>query len=202
MGGMLPIVDLGTVDKVKQIALGNFHACAILMNDTVKCWGRNLQGQLGLGDAAARGDADMEMGDALEAVDLGTKDGMPMGVPLKAVAIDAGDSHTCAILDDGSLKCWGFNDYGQLGYEDTAERGKGPDQMGNKLLAIDLGGRKAIAVRAAGNFTCALLDDTSVKCWGDNAQGSLGYGDTVNRGDALDEMGTYLPIVKLFSDTW
>ena len=71
------------------------------------------------------------MGDALPAVNLGTG--------RTAKMIGAGDHHTCAVLDDDSVKCWGRNDYGQLGLGDTSNRGDGPGEMGDNLPIVDLG---------------------------------------------------------------
>ena len=59
----------------KSLSLGGRHTCAILDNDTVKCWGRNNEGQLGLDDTNHRGDGPNEMGNSLTAVDLGTVSG-------------------------------------------------------------------------------------------------------------------------------
>ena len=103
----------------------------MLDDDSLKCWGRNYHGQLGHGNTADRGDGPDEMGDALDAVDLGTG--------RTAKMIDAGDDHTCAVLDDDSVKCWGRNDYGQLGLGEFSNRGDGPGEMGDALDAVDLG---------------------------------------------------------------
>ena len=59
----------------KSLSLGYYHTCVILDNDSVKCWGWNYAGQLGLGDTADKGDGSNVMGDALAAVDLGTVSG-------------------------------------------------------------------------------------------------------------------------------
>ena len=87
-----------------------------------------------------------------------------------AVAVSAGGSHTCAILDDGSLKCWGMDSYGQLG-----DGGSNTDK--NTPVSVSLGtGRTAVAVSAGGYHTCAILDDGSLKCWGYDSHGQLGDG--------------------------
>ncbi|MCB9373452.1 MAG: hypothetical protein H6518_11855 [Microthrixaceae bacterium] len=205
MGSSLSSVDLGTGRTALAISAGAFHTCALLDDHSVKCWGANAQGRLGLGDTATRGDQPGEMGDQLPAVDLGAGH--------TASTISAGGAHTCAVLDDGTVKCWGRNRAGQLGLGDTASRGDQPGEMGDQLPAVDLGsGHTATAVGAAGNFdfgitfnpglssTCALLDDASVKCWGLNASGGLGLGDTANRGDGPGEMGDALPAVDLGTD--
>ena len=89
------------------------------------------------------------------------------GSPLRALAISTGMQHTCALLDDHRIKCWGENSYGELGLGDTRSRGAAASEMGNALPFVDLGtGRTAIAVSAGKYHTCAILDDGSVKCWG------------------------------------
>jgi alpha-tubulin suppressor-like RCC1 family protein len=182
MGSNLPVVDLGSGRTAKAIIAGAAHTCALLDNNTVKCWGLNYAGQLGLGDTENRGDGADEMGSNLPAVDLGSG--------RTAKAISAGKIHTCAILDDGSVKCWGYNSNGQLGLDDTDSRGDGTGEMGAALPTVYLGsGRTAKAIAAGGFHTCALLDDSSVKCWGANAVGQLGLGDTTNRGDSSGDYG-------------
>lgn len=190
MGDNLPRVDLGTGRTALQIATGGFHTCAVLDDGNVKCWGFNAQGQLGYGDTNARGDVAGELGDNLPAVDLGTG--------RTAVQIAAQSHHTCALLDDATLKCWGFASNGRLGYGDSNNRGDGPGEMGDNLPTVDLGtGRTAVQIVATNLHTCALLDDASVKCWGSGANGQLGYGDPLDRGREPGEMGDNLPTVDL-----
>ena len=191
MGDALPKVDLGTGRSAKFLAAGRVHACAILDNDSVKCWGFNAHsGVLGIGAGGNRGDGPGEMGDALPAVELGTG--------RTATTLSGGGFHTCAILDDKSVKCWGLNASGQLGQGDKLARGDGPGEMGDTLPAVALGtGRTATRIVAGVNHSCAVLDDASVKCWGDNAQGQLGQGNTTNLGDETGEMGDALLPVAL-----
>ncbi|KXZ42574.1 hypothetical protein GPECTOR_133g613 [Gonium pectorale] len=115
MGDNLFYVDLGTGRTVAALAAGAYHTCAVLDNGKAKCWGINGNGRLGYGDTADRGDAPGEMGDSLPYVDLGT-------TGRKVAALAAGDAHTCAMLDNGGVKCWGFNGNGRLGYGDTVDR--------------------------------------------------------------------------------
>src|SRR4029079_9091689 len=127
MGATLPTVALGNF-TVKSIALGDAHSCAILSNNQVKCWG--FGAELGLGDRVIRGDGPNEMGAALPFVSLGTG--------RTAKALTAGFEHTCALLDNNLVKCWGgFG--GPLGQGDTEGRGDDPNEMGDKLLAVALG---------------------------------------------------------------
>ncbi|WP_437818270.1 RCC1 domain-containing protein [Sorangium sp. So ce1078] len=190
MGDTLPVVNLGPGRTAKAIAAGDFHTCAILDTNEVKCWGYNGYGPIGTGDTAARGDGPDEMGDNLPVVNLGTN--------RTAKAIAAGGLHTCAILDTNEVKCWGNNASGQLGLGNTAVRGDGPNEMGDNLPVVNLGaGRTAKAIAAGDSHTCAILDNDQLKCWGYNAHGELGIGDTSHRGDGSGEMGDLLPTVNL-----
>ena len=191
MGDMLPAINLGTGRTTVQIAAGDLHTCAVLDDGTAKCWGEGDNGRLGYGDTFDRGDRSSEMGNGLPVVDLGTG--------RTAAQISKGEAHTCALLDDGTVKCWGANDRGQLGYGDTLSRGNGPSEMGDNLPVVDLGtGRTALHVSTGAQHTCALLDDATVKCWGEAGGGRLGNGDGFrNRGNDADEMGDFLPIVDL-----
>ena len=134
MGNNLVAIELGTGRTATAIAAGKYHNCAILDNSSIKCWGANATGQLGLGDSNKRGDTDSngdsEMGDNLPSVDLGTG--------RTARGITAGDNQTCAVLDDASLKCWGSNTAGELGLGDTNNRGDVSGEMGDNLPAISL----------------------------------------------------------------
>jgi alpha-tubulin suppressor-like RCC1 family protein len=190
MGATLPAVDLGPGRTALQVIAGDRHTCARLDDGSVKCWGRNLEGQLGLGDTVQRGASPGQMGASLPSVSLGPG--------RTALQLTAGAEHTCARLDDGSAKCWGRNDFGQLGLGDTQPRGGGPGEMSAALPAISLGpGRTALGLAAGGGHTCARLDDGAVKCWGLNDVGQLGLGDTLNRGDGPGQMGAALPVVQL-----
>eukprot|EP01083_Nonionella_stella_P108881 316976_1 len=93
-----------------QIALGAFHACALLPTSKVKCWGYGIYGQLGYGNMDNIGDGPGEMGTNLQEVDLG------LGVTVTVIQIALGSQHTCALLSTGDVKCWGKGEYGRLGY--------------------------------------------------------------------------------------
>ena len=190
IGNSLLAVNLGTYRTAVQIITGSDHTCALLDNGSVKCWGSNGNGQLGQGHTINLGDDPGEMGDPLPKIDLGTN--------RTAVQIAGSSSFTCAILDDGSVKCWGQNSNGQLGQNKTSNIGDLPGQMGDSLLRIDLGtNRKAIQISAGELHTCALLNNGSVKCWGDNSNGQLGQGNTSSVGITTGQMGDSLPEIDL-----
>ncbi|SVD65782.1 uncharacterized protein METZ01_LOCUS418636, partial [marine metagenome] len=131
MGDNLTSIDLGTDRTATAIDTGYDHTCALLDNASVKCWGRNVYGALGKGNNDSLGDDANEMGDNLTSIDLGTG--------RTATAISAGYRHTCALLDNASVKCWGYGAKGQLGLGNTDDIGDGPNEMGDNLTSIDLG---------------------------------------------------------------
>jgi alpha-tubulin suppressor-like RCC1 family protein len=185
-------VQLGTGRYARALALGNAHTCALLDNGAVKCWGANVYGQLGQGTAAAYiGDQASQLGDNLPAVNLGTG--------LTATAITAGYSHSCALLNNGAVKCWGLNTTGQLGLGDTNARGTSASDMGDNLPAVSLGtGLTALSISASPGHTCAVLSNQTLKCWGYNLWGQLGQTNAaLNRGSNAGQMGDALPAISL-----
>ncbi|MET0791393.1 MAG: hypothetical protein ABW061_07715 [Polyangiaceae bacterium] len=191
MGNHLPKVDLGSGRTATVLVTGADHSCVILDDGSVKCWGDNSKGELGLGDTNDRGDVAGEMGNALGAVDLGRG--------RSARALSLGYRHSCALLDDDSIKCWGWNLYQQCGNSNdlAGDVGDGPGEMGERLHPVALGEKKPIAVFAGYDNTCAVLEDGSLKCWGENGRGQLGLGDGRYRGSLVADMGNSLPAIDL-----
>lgn len=213
-------VQLG--GTVEAIALGNFHSCAILTSGAVRCWGDASSGQMGLGNQNAIGDDE----------DPASVGPVPLGPGRTAQKIDAGRFHTCALLDNSSIRCWGKRQ-AIPGQAETIGDGEpassGPllttaDFGGSKPVAlsagedatcalteagdiwcwgqgepsrwstgsntnnlvpalVDLGGRKAVALDAGFNHVCVIFEGGGVGCWGEGANGRLGYGDTDTVGD-------------------
>jgi len=183
-------ISLGLGRSARAIATGTSHTCALLDNMTVKCWGSGLYGRTGYGDSDNRGDNSDEMDDELPAIDLGSE--------RTATMIAVGSNHSCALLDDATVKCWGRSNSGQLGYNDTATRGDGPGEMGDALPAISFAaGRTATAIAAGANHTCAVLDNAQMVCWGDNEYGQLGQGNMINIGDALNATIAATPTINM-----
>ena len=184
------VLDDDATDPRKLLALGANHSCVVLSGGSIKCWGKGGNGRLGQGGVDNIGDGVNEMGSNLSAINLGTG--------RTATAVATGGMHTCALLDNSSIKCWGDNSLGQLGQGDTNNRGDGAGELGNSLMPIDLGsGRRAIAVVAGHSRSCALLDNYLVKCWGEGGSGQLGQGNTDNLGDSSGEMGDKLETIAL-----
>jgi alpha-tubulin suppressor-like RCC1 family protein len=166
--GSVGPVDLGPGRGVKAMSADGVHSCAVLDDDTVRCWGFGGDGRLGYANTVTIGDD--EPPGSVGPVDLGPG--------RTAKAISAGGGHTCAIVDDGSVRCWGFGGDGRLGYANR--NSVGDDETPGSIGPVDLGpGRTAKAISAGGNHTCALLDDDDVRCWGFGTNGQLGYPNTV-----------------------
>jgi hypothetical protein len=105
-----------------------------------------------------------------------------LGAGRSATAISAGGLHTCALLDNGSVRCWGTGGDSQLGYANTDSIGD--DETPGSVGPVDLGaGRSATTIDTGDFHTCALLDDGTVRCWGNGPNGQLGYANTADIGD-------------------
>lgn len=163
--------------------MGHNHACALLSDSTVKCWGYGYYGQLGYGSTST----------ALTPVSVTGLSGV--------ASVEAGGSHTCAVLSGGGMKCWGSNSYGQLGInnattiygclyagtfyptfnESTCSFLGGTwttgSSYGNELSAVTVTGLSGVSNAMTGqDHTCARISDGTVKCWGRNSNGQLGQG--------------------------
>ena len=156
----IPGFQEGSIFTDSTLSSGNHHTCAILDDGSVSCWGWNDNGQLGDGTTTDRNTSTQTLS---------------LGTGRTAVAISSGYRHTCAILDDGSVSCWGRNDAGQLGDGTDTERNT-PTQT----LSLGIG-RTAVAISSGNSHSCAILDDASVSCWGDNGYGQLGDGTNTTR---------------------
>ena len=165
-------VDLGAGRTAKAITAGDAHVCGLLDDGTVRCWGLGANGQLGYGNTEAIGDNETP----------GSAGPLDLGAGRTAVAISAGDFHTCAVLDDGTVRCWGFGGDGRLGNVNIESIGD--NETPAAAGPVNLGpGRTAKAISAGADHTCALLDDNSVRCWGFGQRGALGYANTATIGD-------------------
>ena len=161
-------IDFGT-PAVKVVA-GDIHTCALLLGGSVQCWGSGNLGRIGRGDGTTEHIGDNETVTSVSPVALG-------GV---AVDLQAGHSHTCALLEGGDLVCWGSNNYGQLGTGDTEI--VGDDETPASVGAINLPS-PVVQMAVGGEHTCAVLEDRRMFCWGRNSVGQLGL--AVNEGSVL-----------------
>ena len=159
-------VDLGAGRTATALAVGDYHTCAVLDDGNVRCWGYANEGQVGYASRSQIGDNEAP----------GAVGPVSLGAGRTATAITAGGNHTCAVLDNGSVRCWGLGEFGQLGYGNTASIGDG--ELPSSAGPVDLGGHTAKAITAGLAHTCAILDDDSVRCWGLGSNGQLGYAQT------------------------
>ncbi len=142
------------LSNVSAVVAGENHACALLGDGTIRCWGDNSLAQLGDGTQ--------------------TSSSTPVAVSgiADAIAISAGMLHTCALHTDGTVACWGYNGSRQLGNAGTFPFASTP------VTVTGLSGVSALAV--GGFHSCALSSGGAVKCWGDNSVNQLGNGSTTN----------------------
>ncbi|MBQ48578.1 MAG: hypothetical protein CMP10_14320, partial [Zetaproteobacteria bacterium] len=190
-GTDLPFVDLGTNAAVDKIVMGENHSCALFTNGSVKCWGESSV--LGLGYSSSNGgfgDGYLETGDTLPFMEF------PAG--RTATMIEAGKSHTCAVMDNDDLICWGDNSKGQLGLNDTDKRGDSGGEIGANFEVTSVPSGRTVTDMALGwDHTCVVWDNNSVSCWGGNDYGQLGLDSTTDIGDGGSEMGDNLDFLDL-----
>ena len=169
---LTPVDVVGLASGVIELSVGFSQTCAIIDTGEVKCWGDNTYGQLGDGTTA----------DRLTPVDV-------VGLSGEAKALTASYDHTCALTTSGGIKCWGGNDYGQLGDGTTTNRSAPVDVVGftNDAIKIDAGF----------GHTCALTTDGEVRCWGKNSEGQLGDGTNTNRTIPVDVIGLSNEVISV-----
>lgn len=163
--GELPTPDVDVGGAVKQVSAGGAHTCALLQGGNVRCWGENNVGHLGYGHTNSLGDAPGEM--------------PPPDVAIggKAVQLLTGSSTSCALLDDGKVRCWGS----RTGVPGAGHVGDAPGEM--PPAAVQLGGDALRLADESDLSMCVILVDKSLRCWGNNQLGQLGLGHDEEIGD-------------------
>ncbi len=150
----------GRLTGVGQIEVGAFHTCARLTTGQARCWGTNDSGQLGDGTVETRRRPVM------------VKNASGSGPLVGVRRISAGGNHTCALRTDATARCWGANDYNQLG-NGTVE----PSRLPVTVLARAGVALESITHLDAGFWhACARLSSGQARCWGANHVGQLGVG--------------------------
>lgn len=169
------LVNVGGV--VLQIVAGSAHTCVVLEGGLLRCWGQNgTAGKLGYG-------YESNVGDTETPVDAGY-----VNAGGDVIAVAPGWDHTCAILDGGSVRCWGSHlRLGIPGNDNDIGDSEEPASSGT----TDVGG-PARQVVAGEYFTCIARGDDQVVCWGGANSGQLGYampGDNVGDDETPAQQG-------------
>ncbi|MFZ2650908.1 MAG: trypsin-like peptidase domain-containing protein [Burkholderiaceae bacterium] len=140
--------------KFSSVSAGLLHSCGVTTAGGAWCWGSNELAPLGVGTSR-------KVVHAPAAV-MST---------VRFQAVSARYQHSCALATDASLWCWGVNDKGQLGDGTTTDRETAVRVAGERRF-------KRLATGTPGSHSCALAEDGAAYCWGFNADGQLGNGNT------------------------
>jgi hypothetical protein len=148
----------GAVGEVVDLIVGSEHACVRHPSGSFACWGERYYGQLGIGGT-----------DTADVPPYGAETILPAAV----TDLVAGASHTCALLANGSVTCFGLNSKGQVGpgANTTAEEVRDPAPVSGfagRVMALGAG--------SSAQHTCAIIEDGSAQCWGSDQAGELGDG--------------------------
>ena len=149
-----PPLEIAGVHDARAVSVGRGRACALIADGTVQCWGADSISSLG---NASLGDPSLpDSSSPLSASGVST-----------AIAIASSTDHNCALMADGTVKCWGET-WLDARYAENAVTPR----------VVDVGNSSAIAT--AFGYTCVVLADTTLQCWGVNSLGTLGDGSTSN----------------------
>ena len=155
-------VQVADISDATAITTSEYHSCALHQDSTISCWGRNNWGQLGNGQGG---------NNAISSVPV-----QVFGI-IDATAITADVGHSCALHQDGTISCWGSNNWGQLG---NGQGGDNPNS-GNADSSVPVqvtGITDATAITAGNGHSCALHQEGTISCWGSNQHGQLGNGQS------------------------
>jgi alpha-tubulin suppressor-like RCC1 family protein len=160
-------VEIPGLNGIKHIAMSTTNACVITNVGSVKCWGYNTVGQLGNNSMVN------SLATPVDVLGLS-------GVTQIAIEYNIGQGHSCALSNDGTVKCWGSNNSGQLGN----------NTMTRSLVATPVSGLTGIkSIGVSFDNSCAVTAQDTVKCWGLNGDGQLGIGNKINSLTPVDVSG-------------
>jgi cysteine-rich repeat protein len=158
------------------IGVGINVACAVLSTGSVRCWGSNAASRLGLGDSTI-----------FPSMSMTPNQFGPVMLGTTATAVAVASAGPCALLTGGTLRCWGDNNFGELGLANKT-------QLAATMVPTAYGpvpfptGKVPVSISAGSSFLCSRLNDGAAQCWGRNAVGQLGIGNLNTIGD--DEMSS------------
>lgn len=159
-------LDVLNLSNITSMSLTTMQTCALTSDHNAYCWGDNSHGELGDGTTSASGTP------------------VPvMGVGGAVAQISAGNVHTCVLLLDGTAKCWGNNNYGELGSGDYVA------QPSPATAPFAGAGQHFKSIYAGLSYTCGVTPSNGVKCWGNNDGGQLGDGTQITRPSPVDVLG-------------
>jgi alpha-tubulin suppressor-like RCC1 family protein len=160
---LTPVRVQGLSGTITQLTSGRYHVCVLLSDATARCWGCNINGQLG-NNATVNGQTS-------PVTVLTDSSGAPLG---GISALVAGGMGTCALLSDRTIRCWGSNTYGELGNGTTSA-------SATPLPVAVTGITDAVSLSVSPNsLACAVHADATASCWGLNIHGRLGNNTTTN----------------------
>ncbi len=162
------------IESATSIAAGGTHSCATLSTGTIQCWGQGSFGQL---DGTKR---PINNPNVLTPTSGPILKSPTTGVDLKADFVAAGGFHTCALLEDGSVQCWGFNLFGQLGNKDLLSSQAASVSIPITNPSGEVTNARVLSLSLGLYHTCAILENNTVRCWGQNSFGQLGNGTLTN----------------------
>jgi alpha-tubulin suppressor-like RCC1 family protein len=152
---LVPTLIAGLTDTA-ALSAGGTHNCALKAGGAIVCWGNDFYGQLGDGTTGGVKTNLVEV--------IGLADTMELS---------SGGSHTCVRKTDGTVVCWGYNIYGQLGNPNLTS-------LNQVTPTVVIGLTDTVQLSAGGYHTCARKTDGSVVCWGKNDSGQLGNTNLVS----------------------
>jgi alpha-tubulin suppressor-like RCC1 family protein len=148
------------------------------LTGAIRCWGNNQYGQLGYGHMDDLGDDPNEVG-------------TDISIQGNVAQIFAGGQHSCALMSDGSVRCWNRGDFGQLG-NNTDDTLTSPPATG-----VLLGTSVARHLASEDHHNCAVLTTGNVRCWRRSSDGQIGYGTMEDLGDDAQDMIVDLPLADI-----
>ncbi|MCS6856681.1 MAG: hypothetical protein NZM37_03120 [Sandaracinaceae bacterium] len=162
-------LDFPMASMIRDLAFGSSHACALLMDGSLYCWGSNRRGELGLGTPGSPDMRSREMPTRIDSLS-------------NVAEVELGARHSCARKQDGSVWCWGANDLGQLG--SGMEDHPGPQCMSEGMV-IDcssvpvqvVGITDAVELAVGREHSCVVRSNGEVWCWGSNEHYECGSGE-------------------------